>query len=80
MITESFLRVAFMAMTLFVVACALTTTLMFGEGTTLNPIAWSCIGSLWMAFTLFALLVAWATHLHRAHRKGHPAPDLAPAV
>ncbi|MBM3105632.1 hypothetical protein IIE18_10815 [Pseudomonas sp. V1] len=77
MITETFLRVAYMAMTLFVLACALTTTLMLGKGGGLNPIEWFCLGSLWVAFIFFALLVAWATHLSRAQSKAVPVSAMA---
>ncbi|MBF3053559.1 hypothetical protein HKW90_03980 [Pseudomonas aeruginosa] len=69
MISEAFLRTAYIAMTLLVVACALTTTLMFGKGGPLSPIEWFCIGSLWLAFFLLVMLVTWATRLNQAHRK-----------
>ncbi|HHH9443125.1 TPA: hypothetical protein ACP32N_005113 [Pseudomonas aeruginosa] len=79
MITETFLRIAYIAMTLLVVACALTSTLMFGKGAPLSPIEWFCIGSLWLAFLILVMLVTWATRLGHAQRK-QVAPGVAQAA
>lgn len=72
--TESILRIAYLAMGIYSFASALLTTMIFSRGGVLSPVSTFSVGSIWVSFIAFVLLVTWASKSLTA-RPGHPMSE-----